>query len=100
MKHLLSFLIVPAFFSCATVKLSNEEAAKFSISGYDVLYEGKPVAKYDNKEYEYSNGKFQFEYSFVQYAGVNLELTPKIVKYLSSKYPDAKIEVKLQLDAK
>lgn len=100
MKQFSFFSLLTIFmFSCSSVnQLSKEEAAKFSMSGYDVLYDGKPVAKYENKEYEYSNGKFQFEYSFVQYSGVDLSLTPKIVRYLSTKYPGAKIEVKLQLD--
>lgn len=88
-------------FSCSSNKgLSKEEEAKFSTQGYEILYEGKAVAKYDNKEYEYSNGKFQFEFSVVQYDPSNTALTEKMARFLAKKHPDCKIEIKLQNDIK
>ncbi len=100
MKKVLIFLSI-AFLSiaCSTPEpLSVAEMAKFETKGYEVLYEGKAVAKYINKEYEYINGVYQFEFSVVQYGAANFELTEKIAKYLVSRHPEAKIEIKLEHD--
>ena len=49
-------------------------------------------------EYEYSNGKFQQEISVVQNSAFYDEMTIKIAKFLSLRYPKAKIEVKVPRD--
>lgn len=100
MKRIIGLgLVLLGLAACnTTAKLSPQEEAKFAMRGFEVLYEGKPVAKYDNKEYEYSNGKFIFEYSIIQYDPSNMELTEKMARYLAKKNPGAKIEIKLQQD--
>ena len=86
--------------SCKTKKdtfvLSPEEFEKFSTQGYEVLYEGKPVANFEILELEYFKGELIKEYSLEQYSPFPNELSEKILRYMHMRYPDAKIEVKFQ----
>jgi hypothetical protein len=86
--------------SCKTKKdtfvLSPEEFEKFSTRGYEVLYEGKPVASFEILELEYFKGELIKEYSLEQYSPYPTELSEKILRYMHMRYPDAKIEVKFQ----
>ena len=83
-----------------TEKLPQSEIDKFSVKGDEVFYEGKAVAQYESMEYEYYRGHFTLEYSMKQYEGGYNEMTEKIAKFLASKHPDAKIEVKVAKDIK
>ena len=92
-------LMVVALTSClSTQNLSKEELAKFSVKESEVFYNGEAVAKIGNLEYEYNRGRYQMEVSLVQYAGAYNEMTEKIARYVATKYPKAKIEVKVLRD--
>tara|TARA_A100001035_G_scaffold138254_1_gene108725 strand:- start:180 stop:461 length:282 start_codon:yes stop_codon:yes gene_type:complete len=86
-------------YSCSSINVLQEsERLKFSLKGNQVFYENKKVGVIGPMEYEYSNGKFQQEISVVQNSAFYDEMTIKIAKFLSLRYPKAKIEVKVPRD--
>ncbi len=98
-SYILSTLFLSvSLIGCYSTKLSQEDMNKFNVKGKEVFYGDKAVAKIGNFEYEYSRGRFQQEVSMVQYSHIYDEMTEKIVKYMASKYPKAKIEVKVIRD--
>jgi hypothetical protein len=96
----LTMMLMLGLASCKTKKdtfvLSPEEFEKFSTQGYEVFYEGKPVASFEILELEYFKGELIKEYSLEQYSPYPNELSEKILRYMHMRYPDAKIEVKFQ----
>ncbi len=95
----ISFIVGFLLFSCSTpAKLSSSESEKFSLRGNEVFYENTAVAKMGPMEYEYNRGSFIVEVSLIQYAAVYDSMTEKIAIFMSSRYPDAKIEVKVPRD--
>lgn len=99
MKKLIIGAFVLALASCVgSSRLSKEEIAKFEVKSNEVYYENVAVAKIGNLEYEYNRGRYQMEVSLVQYAGAYNDMTEKIARYVATKYPKAKIEVKVVRD--
>lgn len=49
-------------------------------------------------EYEYFKGNYIMEVSMIQYSPIYNEMTEKIVYFMSNRYPNAKIEVKVVRD--
>jgi hypothetical protein len=96
----LSMSLMLGLASCKTKKdtfvLSPEEFQKFSTQGNEVFYEGKAVAYFQLLEFEYFQGKLIREYSMTQYEMFTTEQSEKILRYMHMRYPDAKIELKLQ----
>lgn len=78
--------------------LSNVELSKFRIDGDHVFFDDKKVARIGNMEYEYFKGNYIMEVSMIQYSPIYNEMTEKIVYFMSNRYPNAKIEVKVVRD--
>ena len=85
-------------YSAPITELSNSELANFKIKDDQVLYMDKAVAKIGNFEYEYHNGKYTMEVSLIQNSAMYNEMTEKIVAFMATRYPNAKIEVKVNRD--
>lgn len=101
MNKLVSVLLITTLTACmSTASLSKEEIAKFEVKANEIFYNNIAVAKIGNLEYEYNRGRYQMEVSLIQYAGAYNDMTEKIARYVSIKYPKAKIEVKVVRDDK
>ena len=74
--------------------------AKFSTKGKSVYYADEKVATVGSFEYEYYEGNYALEVSMIQHSAIYNDMTEKIVYFMSSTYPYAKIEVKVERDAK
>jgi hypothetical protein len=99
MKHLvlgiLTTLFLVACGNSTKITLSEEEHAKFSHDQQFIYYEGNPVAKFHNIEYEYYRGHKVMEISLEQLKPGLDDFTDKIVDYVRTKNPKAKVEVKV-----
>lgn len=87
MKYLLFlyFLIL----SCKTPEYSG-----ITSDGKIIFYNGERIAELEQIEYEHYRGKRVVEISIKQDSPGLTKETQKIVDYILSKYPDAKVEVK------
>ena len=81
-------------------KLSSDEMAQFTTKGKSVYYADEKVASVSSLEYEYYNGDYLLEVSMIQHSASYNDMTQKLVYFMSSTYPHAKIEVKVERDAK
>jgi hypothetical protein len=87
--------------SCANSKhmnemhLSQEEVNKFSVKGDTIYYNFKEVAIVQSVEWEYIPGEedMRMEISLKQTRIYEDGLTKKLIKYVHTRYPEAKIEV-------
>ena len=99
MKHfVLSLLIALVLAACGNstkIILTEEEKAKFTYDQQFIYYEGVPVAKFHNIEYEYYRGHKVMEISLEQLKPGLDDFTDKIVEFVRSKNPKAKVEVKV-----
>lgn len=80
--------------------LSADEMAKFSTKGKSVYYLDEKVATVGSFEYEYYEGNYSLEVSMIQHSAIYNDMTEKIVYFMSSTYPEAKIEVKVERDVR
>ena len=82
--------------SCnSTKKTSKEELSRFSINSDPILYDGKFCAKYTELEWEYYRGKKTLEISVEKIGGFD-NMANSLMDYMRTRYPKAKIEVKLK----
>jgi hypothetical protein len=104
MKNLLVAGLATAFFlSCnleknAVPKLSDKEAAKYSIKQDTVYREDKRIAYLNLIEWEYYEGKLLREISLVQFDRTDQGETLDLISFIRRQHPDSKIEVKFKED--
>jgi hypothetical protein len=97
-RILLAVLSVVILYSCGNstkITLTEEEKAKFSFDQQFIYYDGNAVAKFNNIEYEYYRGHKVMEISLEQLKPGLDDFTDKIVEFVRSKNPKAKVEVKV-----
>lgn len=93
MKNILIYLfLILCLFSCKTLEYSG-----MTNDGDTLYYNGVLCGKITNLEYEYYRGKKVVEISIEQYSIGFDEVTIKMVDYILSKHPDAKVEIKPSL---
>lgn len=99
MKHLVLGMLTAIFLvACGNstkINLSDEEKAKFSHDQQFIYYNGEAVARFNNIEYEYYRGHKVMEISLEQLKPGLDDFTDKIVDYVRTKNPKAKVEVKV-----
>ena len=111
MKLFYIFLLVGCFSSCTLsdsatksnfqlTELSADEMAKFTTKGKSIYYANEKVATVGSFDYEYYEGNYALEVSMIQHSPIYNEMTEKIVYFMSTTYPYAKIEVKVEREAK
>lgn len=111
MKILYLILLVGFFTACSVnesstqinyqlTELSADEMAKFSTKGKSLYYVDEKVATVGSFDYEYQEGNYALEVSMIQHSAIYNDMTEKIVYFMSSTYPYAKIEIKVERDAK
>lgn len=77
------------------MKILPEEAAKFTIKNDTIFYDSEHVANVESLEWEYLPGdkEMRMEISIKQKNPYDDKMTSKLIKYVHSRYPKAKIEV-------
>lgn len=110
MKTILLITTIALFSSCTLsemtsqsnykiAELSDDELARFEAKGKSLFYNNKKVATIGSLDYEYYEGNYIMEVSMIQHSAIYNEMTEKIAYYMSSNYPEAKIEVKVEREA-
>jgi len=101
MKALVIFSSILLFFSCDVKKkgiprISEKEAAEYSIKGDTVYLRGNKIAYLNLMEWEYHKGKLVREISLVQFDRTAQNETLRLISYIRRQHPRSKIEVKFK----
>jgi hypothetical protein len=97
----LAFITLIFLFSCKVnnidvPRLTDKEAAEYTIQNDTVYLRNEKVAYLSLIEWEYFKGKLVQEISLVQYDMSAQDETLKLIAFVRKKHPKSKIEVKFK----
>jgi len=79
-------------------KISKKEMSEYNIIRDTVYHNNEKIAYLNLIEWEYFNGNLIQEISIVQFNPSDQDKTIKLISYVHTKHPKAKIEVKFKND--
>lgn len=102
MKSILTISAIAILVGCAAQEIivTKKSRNHFKVDGSLVLYDGKPLAKYQAKTYSLDGGELVEEYNLLLIDGgiKQKQLIGDLIDYISDRHKGAEVEVEINSD--
>lgn len=102
MKKLLTFSAMFIVIGCIAqgIIINKKSRSRFSVKDEVVLYDNKPLAKYQAKTYSLDDGELVEEYNLLLIDDKipNKQVIGDLIDFISDRHKDAEVEIEINSD--